>query len=68
MQKFIFFRVEKISFVDQFIMAYGGLRGGIAFGLMKLTSLQLVPHANAMLCVTLVVVFFWFFKFLRTLF
>jgi len=39
-------------------MAYGGLRGGIAFGLMKLTSLQLVPHANAMLCVTLVVVFF----------
>lgn len=39
-------------------MAYGGLRGGIAFALTKLTSIQLVPQINVMLCACLVVIFF----------
>jgi len=51
-------RLEPIGKVDQFVMAYGGLRGGIAFSLTKLTSIQLVPQINAMLCSCLVVIFF----------
>jgi len=51
-------RLEPIGKVDQFVMAYGGLRGGIAFSLTKLTSIQLVPQINAMLCACLVVIFF----------
>ena len=51
-------RLVPIGVVDQFVMAFGGLRGGIAFSLCKLTSIQLVPQINAMLCACLIVVFF----------
>lgn len=36
-------RMDRIGYVDQFVMAYGGLRGGIAFSLCRLTCLQDVP-------------------------
>ena len=35
--------MDRIGYVDQFVMAYGGLRGGIAFSLCRLTCLQDVP-------------------------
>ena len=39
-------------------MAYGGLRGGIAFSLTQLTSIDDVPNIKMMLCACLVVIFF----------
>ena len=40
-------RMDRIGYVDQFVMAYGGLRGGIAFSLCRLTCLQDVPAIKA---------------------
>ena len=51
-------RIEPIRKVDQLIMAYGGLRGGIAFSLTKVTSKELVPNIETMLCSCFIVIFF----------
>ena len=47
-------RMDRIGYVDQFVMAYGGLRGGIAFSLCQLTCLQDVPAIKNMLCSTII--------------
>lgn len=39
-------RVEKIGLVDQFIMAYGGLRGAVCYGLVMSLDADLVPVKN----------------------
>ena len=52
------FRLDKIDMVDQFVMAYGGLRGAIAFSLVSLTSVETVPAIKTMVCATIVVVYF----------
>ena len=51
-------RLDKISKVDQFVMAYGGLRGAIAFSLVSLTSAELVPPIKTMICACIVAILF----------
>nr|CAB3266346.1 sodium/hydrogen exchanger 3-like [Phallusia mammillata] len=51
-------RIDKISKVDQFVMAYGGLRGAIAFSLVSLTSPELVPPIKTMICACIVAILF----------
>ena len=52
------FRIEKINGVDQFVMAYGGLRGAIAFALVTVVDKEKVPTINAMVCACIVVILF----------
>ncbi|XP_076810674.1 sodium/hydrogen exchanger 3-like isoform X2 [Clavelina lepadiformis] len=51
-------RLDKINKVDQFVMAYGGLRGGIAFSLVSLTSADHVPTIKTMICACIVAILF----------
>lgn len=52
------FRINKVCLVDQFVMAYGGLRGAISFSLMTVTDSDTVPAVKSMVCATIVVVYF----------
>lgn len=52
------FRLDKINGVDQFVMAYGGLRGAIAFSLVSLTSPEIVPAIKTMICACIVCILF----------
>jgi len=53
-----YIRLEKINKVDQFVMAYGGLRGAIAFSLVSLTSADHVPAIKTMICACIVAILF----------
>ncbi|XP_071165324.1 sodium/hydrogen exchanger 1-like isoform X1 [Mytilus edulis] len=50
-------RVRRISYVEQFIMAYGGLRGAVAFSLMDLLKAENLP--KEMFTTTLMVLIFF---------
>ncbi|KAK2181348.1 hypothetical protein NP493_403g07048 [Ridgeia piscesae] len=54
-------RVDPLSNVDQFIMAYGGLRGAIAFSLVSLLDEETFPNKRLFLTTTIVVVYFTVF-------
>ncbi|KAK7114435.1 sodium/hydrogen exchanger 3-like [Littorina saxatilis] len=54
-------RVIRLSGIDQFIMSYGGLRGGIAFCLSLLIDEKLVQEKNMFVTTTIIVVFFTVF-------
>lgn len=54
-------RIKKISFVDQFIMAYGGLRGAVCYGLVMSLDADLVPDKNMFVTTTVVVIIFTVF-------
>ena len=54
------FHRDKISFVDQFTMAYGGLRGAVSFSLVLIID-DCFPHKNVMFTTTVAVVFFTVF-------
>ncbi|KAL7868928.1 hypothetical protein SRHO_G00103120 [Serrasalmus rhombeus] len=55
------FRMVKITGKDQFILAYGGLRGAIAFSLAFLLSSKHFPMKNMFLTAIITVVFFTVF-------
>lgn len=49
-----FKRQEKIGFVDQFIMGYGGIRGAVCYGLVM--SLDIDPAIKNMFATTTIIV------------
>ncbi|ELT87433.1 hypothetical protein CAPTEDRAFT_97875 [Capitella teleta] len=55
------FRLVRLSGVDQFIIAYGGLRGAIAFSLVALLDIGLFPFQPLFLTSTLLVIYFTVF-------
>lgn len=54
-------RLVKLTGIDQFIMAYGGLRGGIAFCLALSLDERLVPEKQLFVTATIAIVFFTVF-------
>ena len=53
-------RVRRIDLEEQFIMAYGGLRGAVAFSLVDLLDKNNLPKGH-FLTTTLVIIFFTVF-------
>ncbi len=51
-------RLIPIDIMDQFVMAYGGLRGAVAYGLAAMLDEKKIPEKNLMLGTTLIVVYF----------
>ncbi|KAJ9584445.1 hypothetical protein L9F63_021199, partial [Diploptera punctata] len=54
-------RVRKIDLQEQFIMAYGGLRGAIAFSLVEMLEEETVRQRSMFVTTTLVVILFTVF-------
>lgn len=55
------FRIVKLTTKDQFIIAYGGLRGAIAFSLVYLLNPAHFPMRNMFLTAIITVIFFTVF-------
>lgn len=55
------FRIVKLTTKDQFIIAYGGLRGAIAFSLGFLLKVEHFPKREMFLTAIITVVFFTVF-------
>ncbi|KAK2815192.1 hypothetical protein Q7C36_023458 [Tachysurus vachellii] len=55
------FRIVKLTTKDQFIIAYGGLRGAIAFSLVYLLKEEHFPMKNMFLTAVITVIFFTVF-------
>ena len=56
-----FGRKRKITLLEQFIMAYGGIRGAISFSLSILINEKDVPLRNMFVTTTIIVVIFTVF-------
>ncbi|GAB6019688.1 hypothetical protein CHUAL_001243 [Chamberlinius hualienensis] len=56
-----FYRNQKIGFREQFIMAYGGLRGAVCFSLVIMLNQATVPLKQLFVTTTLVIIFFTVF-------
>ncbi|GFO48983.1 sodium/hydrogen exchanger [Plakobranchus ocellatus] len=59
--KYDFHRVRLISLYEQFMIAYGGLRGAVCFSLVALLSKNEVPAKSMFMTTTLVVILFTVF-------
>ncbi|XP_076321364.1 Na(+)/H(+) exchanger protein 2-like isoform X1 [Tachypleus tridentatus] len=55
------FRLHKINKVEQFIMAYGGLRGAVAFALVLVISENVIPTKAMMVTTVIAEVYFTVF-------
>ncbi|XP_078689630.1 sodium/hydrogen exchanger 3-like [Branchiostoma floridae x Branchiostoma belcheri] len=55
------YRMTKYTGVDQFVMAYGGLRGAVAFSLVVLLDEEKFPEKKAMITATICVIYFTVF-------
>ncbi|XP_044866799.1 sodium/hydrogen exchanger 2 [Mauremys mutica] len=55
------FRTIPLTFKDQFIIAYGGLRGAICFSLVFLLPVAVIPRKKLFITATIVVIFFTVF-------
>lgn len=51
-------RLMRLSVVDQFILAYGGLRGAIAFALAVLLDGRVFPDRHLFITTAIVVIYF----------
>lgn len=54
-------RVKKINIQEQFIMAYGGLRGAIAFSMVEMLDADIVGSRAMFVTTTLIVIIFTVF-------
>ena len=54
-------RVRKINLQEQFITAYGGLRGAVGFSLVEMINAEIVPPKQMFVTTTLAVVIFTVF-------
>ena len=55
------FRIKKLDWLEQFIMMYGGLRGGVAFALVLTIQPHVAPHSKMFVTTTLAMVYFTVF-------
>ncbi|GAB6027520.1 Sodium hydrogen exchanger, variant 2 [Chamberlinius hualienensis] len=55
------FRVHKLNKVEEFVMAYGGLRGAVAFALALTIDQRVVSHKSMFVTATIAMVFFTVF-------
>ncbi|KAL1428904.1 hypothetical protein MTO96_016656 [Rhipicephalus appendiculatus] len=55
------FRVHTLNKVDQFIMAYGGLRGAVAFALVLVVNEDVIPTKKMLVTTTIAVIYFTVF-------
>nr|CAD7261720.1 unnamed protein product [Timema shepardi] len=55
------FRVRRINLQEQFVMAYGGLRGAVAFSLVEMLEADTIPPRQVFVTTTLVVILFTVF-------
>ncbi len=54
-------RIRKVNLQEQFIMAYGGLRGAVGFSLVEMIDKEVIPPKQMFVTTTLAVVMFTIF-------